>query len=499
MKLTLSILAAAGLAIAQDGYGEEPGTLVSSEALQADITIENLLASAQHLQDIADENGGNRVFGSAGSNATIDWLFEELSSLGTYDVSKQEFVELFSGGNASLAVDGTEYEANLLTYTPSGSPSAPLVAVNNLGCEEADFPAEVADAIALISRGECTFAIKATNALTAGAVGAVIYNNVPGSLAGTLGGVGDYVPVVGVTQESGETLLTAAEAGATADLEVNATIENRTTYNVLAETKGGDKNNVLVLGGHSDSVEAGPGINDDGSGIVGCLEVAKALSKYEVNNAVRFGFWSAEEFGLLGSYAYLRSINETVAEVEKLRAYLNFDMIASPNYIYGIYDGDGSAFNLSGPPGSAEIEQTFQDFFTSNGENFVETEFSGRSDYAAFLENGVPSGGLFTGAEEVKTEEDVALFGGEAGVAYDENYHEAGDTYDNLNEEAFLVNTKAIADSVAKYALSFDSLPAISSVLRRDIAARHRLIARYKKHTHKGHHSAPCGQAAETS
>lgn len=234
-------------------------------------------------------------------------------------------------------------------------------------------------------------------------------------------------------------------------------------------------------------------------GIIGCLEVAKALSKYEVNNAVRFGFWSAEEFGLLGSYAYLRSINDSTAEVEKLRAYLNFDMIASPNYIYGIYDGDGSAFNLSGPPGSAEIEQTFQDFFASNDEPFVETEFSGRSDYAAFLENGVPSGGLFTGAEEIKTEEEAELFGGEAGVAYDENYHEAGDNYDNLNQEAFLLNTKAIADSVAKYALSFDSLPAMSSILRRDLAARARLMARYKKHTHAGHHSAPCGQAAETS
>ena len=171
-------------------------------------------------------------------------------------------------------------------------------------------------------------------------------------------------------------------------------------------------------------------------------------------------------------------------------------MIASPNYILGVYDGDGSAFNLSGPPGSAEIEQTFISFFTSNGENYVETEFSGRSDYAAFLENGVPSGGLFTGAEELKTAEEVELFGGEEGVAYDENYHQAGDTYDNLNHEAFLINTKAIADSVAKYALSFDSLPAMSSVLRRDIAARHELIKRYKKHTHKGAHSAPCGQAA---
>lgn len=240
---------------------------MSSEALQADITLDNLLASAQHLQEIADENGGTRVFGSAGSNATIDWLFDEITKLGTYDVYRQPFVELFSGGNASLSADGTDYEADLLTYSPSGSASAPLVPVDNLGCDPADFPAEVADNIALISRGECTFAQKTINALDAGALAAVIYNNVPGSLAGTLGGAGDYVPVVGITQEDGEALLAAIEAGElTADLEVNSILENRTTYNVIAETKGGDKDNVLVLGGHTDSVEAGPGINDDGSG-----------------------------------------------------------------------------------------------------------------------------------------------------------------------------------------------------------------------------------------
>lgn len=262
MKVTLSALAAAGLAVAQDGYGEDPTTLVSSEALQADITLDNLLASAQHLQDIADENNGTRVFGSSGSNATIDWLFDELTKLGTYDVYRQPFVELFSGGSASLSVDGTEYEADLLTYTPSGSPSATLVAVDNLGCEAADFPEAVADAVALISRGECTFAEKVINALDAGAVGAVLYNNVPGTLAGTLGGDGDYVPVVGISQEDGEALLAAVEGGdVTADLVVDSILENRTTYNVIAETKGGDKDNVLMLGGHTDSVEAGPGVS----------------------------------------------------------------------------------------------------------------------------------------------------------------------------------------------------------------------------------------------
>lgn len=279
--------------------------------------------------------------------------------------------------------------------------TAPVVAVANIGCDAADYPAELSGNIALIERGTCTFGVKASLAAAAGASGAIIYNNVPGALAGTLGGPGDYVATLGVTQETGQTLLSAVEAGElSATLIVDAIAENRTTYNVIAETKTGDKNNVLILGGHTDSVFAGPGINDDGSGTVGVLEVAKALTKYKVKNAVRFGFWSAEEFGLLGSYHYMKTLNGSIsgspAEVAKVRAYLNFDMIASPNYVLGIYDGDGNAFNLTGPKGSDTIEKDFEDFFKNNGLPSVPSIFSGRSDYAAFLQNGVPSGGKFS-------------------------------------------------------------------------------------------------------
>lgn len=377
--------------------------------------------------------------------------------------------------------------------------------VANIGCDAADYPAKVSGNIALVSRGTCPFSQKATLAKAAGAVGTVIYNNVPGALAGTLGGVGDYAATVGVTQETGATLLEAIAAGeVTATLLVDAIAENRTTYNVIAETKTGDKNNVLVLGGHTDSVFAGPGINDDGSGTVGVLTVAKALTKYSVKNAVRFAFWSAEEFGLLGSYHYIKTLNGTIsgsaAEVAKIRAYLNFDMIASPNYVLGIYDGDGSAFNLTGPKGSDTIEKDFEDFFKNQGVPSVPSIFSGRSDYAAFLQNGVPSGGLFTGAEELKTEDEAALFGGEAGVALDVNYHQPGDTVDNLSTEAFLINAQSIANSVAKYAVKFDGIPKANVTLRKREAEVSRYMTRFADtlaEAHKGHaHAAPCGQGA---
>lgn len=190
---------------------------------------------------------------------------------------------------------------------------------------------------------------------------------------------------------------------------------NRLSYNVIAQTIGGDQENVVHLGAHSDSVEAGPGINDNGSGSIGLLEVAIQLSNFTVNNAVRFSWWSAEEEGLLGAAAYVASLSQE--ELDKIRLYLNFDMIASPNFRYGIYDGDGSAFGTAGAPGSAEAEKLFQDFFTNDeGLPFTSSEFDGRSDYGPFLDAGIASGGLDTGAEGIKTEEEAAIFGGTAGI-----------------------------------------------------------------------------------
>ncbi|KAJ4352337.1 Leucyl aminopeptidase yscIV [Didymosphaeria variabile] len=504
MRLT-GLIAAAGLIAPAFAGGDKGKKLVTPRELINQVKLKDLLAGSQKLQDFADANGGNRAFGGGGHNATVNWLYSELKKTGYYNVVKQPFVELFTAATIDFSAGGTEYDAFYMTYGPSGNVTAPLVQVANIGCDAADYPAEVSGNIALVSRGTCPFAQKATLAKAAGAIGTVIYNNVPGALAGTLGGTGDYAATVGIAQETGQTLLDALATGeVSATLIVDAIAENRTTYNVIAETKTGDKNNVLVLGGHTDSVFAGPGINDDGSGTVGVLTVAKALTKYKIKNAVRFAFWAAEEFGLLGSYHYMKTLNGTIsgsaAEVAKIRAYLNFDMIASPNYVLGIYDGDGSAFNLTGPTGSDTIEKDFEDFFKNRGVPSVPSIFSGRSDYAAFLQNGVPSGGLFTGAEELKTEDEAALFGGEAGVALDANYHQAGDTIDNLSTEAYLINAQSIANSVAKYAVKFEGIPKANVTLRKRDAEVSRYMARFADtlaEAHKGHvHAAPCGQGA---
>jgi carboxypeptidase Q len=162
-----------------------------------------------------------------------------------------------------------------------------------------------------------------------------------------------------------------------------------------------------------------------------------------------------------------------VSELQKIRLYLNFDMIASPNFVYAIYDGDGSAFGTSGPPGSGEVEKLFEDYLTNDaGLPHIPSEFDGRSDYGPFLDAGIASGGLDAGADGTKTVEEQALFGGTAGITYDENYHSAKDTVSNLNLGAWIQNVKGVAHAVATYGTSWAGFPPNQVTLKkRDTAA----------------------------
>ena len=208
--------------------------------------------------------------------------------------------------------------------------------------------------------------------------------------------------------------------------------------NVIAETRGGRADNVVMLGAHLDSVREGPGINDNGTGSAAILEVALQLAKgnadRRVNNKVRFAWWSAEESGLVGSTEYVSSLTD--AQLSDIALYLNFDMVGSPNYFRGVYDGTGDLGGTAPrPAGSAQIETLFNLHFSSKRLPFEDTEFSGRSDYQAFINNGIPSGGLFTGAEVEKTARQVARYGG-IQAAYDPCYHEACDSFSPLADGA---------------------------------------------------------------
>lgn len=287
------------------------------------------------------------------------------------------------------------------------------------------------------------------------------YNNGEvGPAAGTLTEVNDLIPVGGLTRADGLALAARVAKGEKVPSSGTywAYVTLATSHNVIATSKYGDPNNVLFLGAHSDSVDKGPGINDNGSGSCGILTVAKALSKWRTNAQVKFAWWTAEEEGLLGAEHFVAT--SSAEDLAKIRLYLNFDMIASPNYYLGIYDGDGSRYNLTGPPGSDVAEKLFEDWFAARKLKTFGAEFNGRSDYGPFLDAGIPCSGLDTGADGVKTEEEVAIYGGVAGEQYDQNYHSAADNATNLAPFPFEVNAKAIAHVVATYGQSWRGFPA---------------------------------------
>ena len=179
----------------------------------------------------------------------------------------------------------------------------------------------------------------------------------------------------------------------------------------------------------------GPGINDNGSGTSQNLEIAEEMSELGIKprRQVKFAFWGAEESGLLGSEHWVENL--TPSQVGQIYANLNFDMTGSPNFVRFVYDGDGSDTpdTGAGPAGSGQIEALFNDYFASQGLATEPTAFDGRSDYGPFIATGIPAGGLFSGAEGVKTEEQAAIYGGTAGLAYDPCYHQACDTINNLS------------------------------------------------------------------
>ncbi|KAI1380666.1 Zn-dependent exopeptidase [Hypoxylon crocopeplum] len=438
--------------------------LVQDKALVDSILLEDLVGCAQDLEDMAYATSRrNRVHGTEGHLNSVKYFVEQLESLGDYyDIELQDYTtEVTIQSQASLSINGETIEAGGFSFGNNGTwTDTPLVPVANLGCNPEDIPDSVSGNIALIARGNCTFISKITLAGEKGAIGAIIYNNAEAGLAaGTLGGVNEEIPVGGISRADGLRFLEQIESGSalTSGGEFWQYIDNTTSYNVVATSKHGDANNVLFLGAHSDSVEAGPGINDNGSGSCGLLTIAKALAKWRTNNQVRFAWWTAEEEGLLGSEHYVDIA--APSELDKVRLYLNFDMIASPNYVLGIYDGDGSSFNLSGPAGSAEAEKLFEAWYESEGLPYVGSEFNGRSDYGPFLDAGIPCGGLDTGADGIKTEEEVTMFGGTAGIWYDPNYHSAADNVTNLDLEAFEATSRGIAHAVATWGKTWEGFP----------------------------------------
>jgi len=469
VALLVRILAIAAVAVLAGCSAEPvpppPPDPTLPERLVAGVTGDGAFRHLEELQRIADANGGNRALGTPGYDASVEYVAGKLREAG-YQVETTSFtVRDFTAGDSRLAVAGAVVPAAILDYSPSspaGGLRAPLAVVaqdDTSGCDPADFAGMPAGAIVLVLRGTCPFAQKVRTAATAGAAAVLVVNNTDESFGGgTLGaGMTGLVPAVGLSKADGAAL--AGRVGEPVELAVATTLEETSSRNVIAQTSTGNVDEVVMVGAHLDSVPEGPGINDNGSGSAALLETAERLgSAPPVANAVRFAFWGAEEVGLVGSTEYVTALAEP--DRKKIAAYLNFDMVASPNTGYLVYDGDDSDMEGvgPGPAGSAAIERLIVEGLATAGVTAEGTDFSGRSDYGPFIEKGIPSGGIFTGAEDAKSAEQALRWGGTAGAPYDPCYHQACDRIGAVDRTALDRNVDAIASTVARLALSTELL-----------------------------------------
>ena len=454
---------------------------IDSTDLRDAVTVDGVREHQAAFQAAADANGGTREASTGGYFESVDYVADLMASAG-YEVTIQEFEypffeELEPALLEQISPNPTSYPyfdvTGFATMTYSGSgdvtataegvdlviPPAPEANTSTSGCEASDFDGFTAGNIAVIQRGSCTFAQKAQNAEAAGAVGVIIFNEGQegrtDAFAGTLGSPDFTVPIVGSAYDVGVEL---AAGGVEVRMFVNATSELRTSENVIGDTPGGRDDRVVVVGAHLDSVPEGPGIQDNGSGSAAILEIALQMAELgiEPRNKVRFAWWGAEESGLLGSQYYVDNL--TKRDIKNIALNLNFDMIGSPNFVRFVYDGDGSDTPLAGPNGSKNIEQVFLNYFEEQGLPTEPTAFSGRSDYGPFIDVGIPAGGLFTGAEGIKTEEQAAIYGGTAGEQYDPCYHLACDTFDNISLEALDQNSDAAAHAILTFGMTTSSV-----------------------------------------
>ena len=382
---------------------------------------------------------------STGHRGTLDYIYNTITALGDYyNVSTQDFPAVTGNVYESRLIIGHDVpkSAEPMGLTPPTKDRQPvhgdLVHVANSGCEASDFP-KLTGKIAFIRRGICPFGTKSELAGKAGAIAAVVYNNEKGPLGGTLGTPSpDHVATFGISDSDAAPYLRRLKHKEPVDAiaYMDAVVNKVTTTNVIAQTTDGDPENCVMLGAHSDSVEAGPGINDDGSGTLSLLEVATQLTHFHVNNCVRFAWWAGEEEGLLGSDYYVSVLPSE--ENRKIRLFMDYDMMAGPNFAYQIYN----ATNAVNPIGSEDLRDLYIDFYESNGLNYTFIPFDGRSDYDGFIKNGIPGGGIATGAEVIKTKEEAEMFGGQAGVAFDPCYHQLCDDVGNVNATAWEWSTK---------------------------------------------------------
>jgi len=419
--VVVAVAALAGLAVTLAAGREEPRAAAPAAAetprpaASAGTAVRSAYGDVRALAAIARRNGRTRAAGTAGDRATADYIAQRLTAAG-YRVRRQTFtVPVFDERRPPrLRTNGSgTVVPRTLEFSAAGRVTARLRPVApgdpDGGCTAADFAALRRGEIAVVPRGTCTLRAKALGAQRAGAAAVVIVNADDETFPGTLQRPGVRIPVVGVASTA-----RAALDDGTATLDVDVDSGNRRTANVIAERGSGRR--VVMAGAHLDSVPAGPGMNDNASGVAALLESAERLSARVPRGAtLRFGFWGAEELGLIGSRRYVDSLER--AERRAIAAYLNLDMVASPRPTPEVYDTDD------------RIERVLRDQLPDAGES----DPGGSSDHAAFERADIPVGGLFTGASR----------------RADQCYHRACDDLSNVDRGALATMTRAARGALA--------------------------------------------------
>jgi Zn-dependent M28 family amino/carboxypeptidase len=464
-----------------------PGPVDPLDAFAASVTTSNILRTLKQLEAIAMKpgNGGSRSV-ELGYMDSVSYFKQQLEEYADCDISTQQFGVPFFAENASplarIVSPSLNYtlqsRTDLRTMTFGGNetvdlePTAIYVA-ERFGCNAtADFDRTKANGkIVMVWYNsdddlDCTAYEKALNAFHSGARAILIANDETrhslsaSRLRGTGYSPGLYefvtVPTLAISYMTASTL--ANLEGAAMALKASTTIRIVQTESLFCTTRSGNPQNLLVFGAHLDSVTSGPGINDNGSGASTLLEIAKQLKAQGVTlaNQIQFSWWGAEEPGQFGSRYFVNHTQvENPALWARIKASLNFDTIASPNGIPQVYNihlknEQNETFPQTAFNGSAAINGIFTHRFNERNQPFLEIAFEGGSDYYSFVQHGIPTGGLDSGAADTLTVEQAKIFGGLQNAVMDPCYHESCDKVDNLGLKMLDIMADAAAYTIAR-------------------------------------------------
>jgi Peptidase family M28/PA domain len=411
------------------------------------------------FQKIADQNPGpdghaSRNSGEPGYKASADYVADVMKQAG-YDVTLQKYQFLYYAytgipsfsevsptaktyvlnddwgpGQSTGTANAALQPAGGIILPPTETPSSAS------GCSPSDFSGFVPGRIALIQRGGCFFGVKVLNAQAAGASGVVIFNegnSNPDRTGLQLGSLLDAagntfvptIPVAFTTFAEGQRLFTEYQTAVqnhtalpVMSINIQAIVDpNRDDWNVIAESKGGDKNHVVVVDAHLDAIY-GAGMLDNASGSATILDIAQKMKNVQPLNKLRFIWFGGEELGILGSAYYVNNLSSD--ELSHIGYDLDADVTATPNYIVGVLDPAapdffGGTVTNTFPNRVYKASTVARDqavsYFDSIGLNHEFLAPTG-TDAISFNEVGIPASGLLTGQDCCKTQHEVDLFGG---------------------------------------------------------------------------------------